>query len=146
LTTKLWAQFHNINNAKDMTISSYSLVLMVIHFLQAGVHPPVLPCLHQVYPDKFPLLKANDFAYVDMNEIITPFQSKNTQTVGELFLKFLEYYSSFDFLSHAMSIRTGGVLPTHVCRNAKSLKNDIHQWRELSIEGKFRLILSPLTL
>lgn len=36
-----------------MTISSYSLVLMVIHFLQYGVSPPVLPCLHAMYPDKF---------------------------------------------------------------------------------------------
>lgn len=34
LVIKLWAQHHDINNAKDMTISSYSLVLMVIHFLQ----------------------------------------------------------------------------------------------------------------
>lgn len=34
LVVKLWAQCQNINNAKNMTISSYSLVLMVIHFLQ----------------------------------------------------------------------------------------------------------------
>jgi poly(A) RNA polymerase GLD2 len=34
LIVKLWAHEHGINNAKDMTISSYSLVLMVIHFLQ----------------------------------------------------------------------------------------------------------------
>ena len=34
LVVKLWAQSQNINDAKNMTISSYSLVLMVIHFLQ----------------------------------------------------------------------------------------------------------------
>lgn len=34
LIIKLWAHKHNINDAKNMTISSYSLVLMVIHFLQ----------------------------------------------------------------------------------------------------------------
>ncbi|ROT82217.1 putative poly(A) RNA polymerase gld-2-like A-like, partial [Penaeus vannamei] len=34
LVVKLWAHYHDINNAKDMTISSYSLVLMVIHYLQ----------------------------------------------------------------------------------------------------------------
>jgi hypothetical protein len=34
LIVKLWAHKHDINNAKNMTISSYSLVLMVIHFLQ----------------------------------------------------------------------------------------------------------------
>lgn len=50
---KLWAQHHDINNAKDLTISSYSLILMVIHYLQFGVQPAILPCLHALYPDKF---------------------------------------------------------------------------------------------
>lgn len=31
---KLWAQANNINDAKNMTVSSYSWALMVIHFLQ----------------------------------------------------------------------------------------------------------------
>lgn len=34
IIVKLWAQANCINNAKNMTISSYSLALMVIHFLQ----------------------------------------------------------------------------------------------------------------
>lgn len=50
---KLWAKYQDINNAKNMTISSYSLALMVIHFLQNGVSPCVLPCLHTMYPGKF---------------------------------------------------------------------------------------------
>lgn len=53
LVVKLWAKYHDINNAKNMTISSYSLALMVIHFLQCGVSPNVLPCLHTMYPGKF---------------------------------------------------------------------------------------------
>lgn len=63
LVVKLWAQFHNINNAKDMTISSYSLVLMTIHFLQYAVSPPVLPCLHAMYPQKF---QVNVFFLIDI--------------------------------------------------------------------------------
>lgn len=31
---KVWAQANNINDAKNMTISSYSLALMVINYLQ----------------------------------------------------------------------------------------------------------------
>ncbi|XP_059224181.1 poly(A) RNA polymerase gld-2 homolog B [Stomoxys calcitrans] len=139
LVTKLWAQHHNINNAKNMTISSYSLVLMVIHFLQYAVQPPVLPCLHQMFPHKFPLLRSNDFGFVDMNETIGPYESKNSQTIGELFLNFLEYYSNFDYSQHAISVRTGGILPINACRTAKSLKNDIHQWKELCIEEPFDL-------
>lgn len=41
-------------------------------------------------------LRSNDFGYVDMNETIGPYESKNTQTIGELFLYFLEYYSCFE--------------------------------------------------
>lgn len=114
LVVKLWAQFHNINNAKDMTISSYSLVLMTIHFLQYAVAPAVLPCLHTMYPLKFQVsgrknfhrfhhLKVNvnlfqtvhDINMIDMNEDMEPYYSENTQSLGELFLKFLEYYSNF---------------------------------------------------
>lgn len=53
LVVKLWAKYHDINTAKNMTISSYSLALMVIHYLQCGVSPAVLPCLHTMYPGKF---------------------------------------------------------------------------------------------
>ena len=48
VVVKLWAREHEINDAKSMTISSYSLTLMVIHYLQSGVHPPVLTCLQRV--------------------------------------------------------------------------------------------------
>lgn len=94
LVIKLWAQFHNINNAKNSTISSYSLVLMTINFLQCAVKPCVLPCLHDMYPQKFQ--KLNDINQIDMNEDLEPYYSNNTQTIGELFFKFLEYYNNFE--------------------------------------------------
>lgn len=48
---KKWAKFQNINSAKDQTISSYALTLMVLHYLQYGVRgPPVLPSLQSLYP------------------------------------------------------------------------------------------------
>lgn len=34
LAVKAWAEHHGINQAKFMTLSSYSLVLMLIHYLQ----------------------------------------------------------------------------------------------------------------
>lgn len=69
LITKLWAQFHDINNAKNMTISSYSLVLMVVHFLQYAVQPPILPCLHEMYPEKFQLIVR--FTNKTISELLT---------------------------------------------------------------------------
>lgn len=137
LVVKLWAQFHHINNAKNMTISSYSLVLMTIHFLQYAVVPAVLPCLHTMYPHKFQ--KHHDINSIDMNEDIGPFESQNKQSLGELFLQFLGYYSSFDYAQHAISIRTASVIPIVNCRLAPSPKNDPHQWQVLCIEEPFDL-------
>lgn len=68
LIVKIWAQFHYINNAKDMTISSYSLILMVIHFLQYAVQPPVLPCLHDMYPEKFQVRLIKRYLHISKHE------------------------------------------------------------------------------
>ena len=42
VAVKRWAKHHGINEARNQTLSSYALTLMVIHFLQAGVQPPVI--------------------------------------------------------------------------------------------------------
>ena len=45
-----WAKEHGINEARFQTLSSYSLTLMVLHYLQSGVFPPVLPSLQPEAP------------------------------------------------------------------------------------------------
>ncbi|KAG5673042.1 hypothetical protein PVAND_003120 [Polypedilum vanderplanki] len=135
IIVKLWAQYHNINDARNSTISSYSLVLMVIHFLQYACAKPVLPCLHKMYPEKF---KLHDITTIDMMETLnTKWQSENQQSLGELFLRFLDYYSNFNYLRNAISIRTGGILPIEECKNVKNLKNDPNHWQTLCIEEPF---------
>lgn len=90
LVVKLWAHYHGINDAKNMTISSYSLVLMVIHFLQCGMEEPVLPILQQSYPDKFS--NTTNILNVKINEVLPSWTSKNTESIGNLLIQFLEYY------------------------------------------------------
>lgn len=77
-----------------------------------------------------------------MNEELEPFYSENKQTIGELFLQFLGYYSSFNYEQHAISIRMASVIPIANCRLVPSPKNDPHQWKELCIEGKQCLSLN----
>ncbi|XP_066994458.1 poly(A) RNA polymerase gld-2 homolog A [Anabrus simplex] len=137
LIVKLWAHKHNINDAKNMTISSYSLVLMVIHFLQCGVSPPVLPCLHVIYQGKFS--PHSDILSIDIHEDMRPFNSENKQTLGELLFEFLRYYVEFDFSQYAISIRLASKVPIEECRRARSYKNDPHQWKYLCIEEPFDL-------
>jgi poly(A) RNA polymerase GLD2 len=101
LVVKMWAKYHKINDAKNMTISSYSLVLMVIHFLQFGLTEPVLPCLHQMYPEKFsnqvPIMQ------VKMHEIMPPWESSNRMSLGELLTQFLEYFArKFEYVKDSV--------------------------------------------
>ncbi|MBN3276907.1 GLD2B polymerase, partial [Polyodon spathula] len=49
LVVKKWARHHGINDASRGTLSSYSLVLMVLHYLQT-LPEPVVPCLQKEYP------------------------------------------------------------------------------------------------
>ncbi|KAF5270352.1 hypothetical protein FQR65_LT05540 [Abscondita terminalis] len=134
---KLWAQAHGINDAKNMTISSYSLALMVIHFLQCGVIPPVIPCLHGLYPDKFnPEREIHD---INIQEELPPFVSDNKQNLGELLQRFLYYYATFNYEMYAISVRVASRVLIGECRYARSPKNDPHQWKYLCIEEPFDL-------
>lgn len=91
LVVKLWAHAQGINDAKLMTLSSYSLALMVIHYLQHGVSPPVLPCLQLDNPSKFSqVLDLWKLKKADPPIVIKP---ENTQSLGELLVGFLEYFS-----------------------------------------------------
>ncbi|EEB15987.1 polyA polymerase CID, putative [Pediculus humanus corporis] len=137
LIVKLWAAKQNINDAKNMTISSYSLALMVIHYLQCGVSPPVLPCLHDVYKEKFNPL--SDINQIDLHEELKPYNSQNEQSLGELLVGFLLYYANFDYSVYAISVRLGSKVNIEECRRAKSLKNEPHQWKYLCIEEPFDL-------
>ena len=53
IVIKKWAKNAGINDAKFSTMSSYTISLMVINYLQCGVTPPVLPSLQLLYPDVF---------------------------------------------------------------------------------------------
>lgn len=77
-----------------MTMSSYSLTLMVIHYLQAGLQVPVLPCLQKVRPERFwpegDIRRLQTFT----DEELRPLRSTNQMTLGQLFAGFLDYYAN----------------------------------------------------
>ncbi|BES94256.1 Poly(A) RNA polymerase gld-2 [Nesidiocoris tenuis] len=135
LLVKEWARRHNINDARSMTLSSYSLTLMVINYLQCAVSPPVLPCLQEMYKDKFnPTNKINK---INSLERMKPYQSENTQTLGELFLGFFQYYAQFNFYENVISVRKGTTLPFEECQMAPHPKNNPSQWKCIGVEEPF---------
>lgn len=134
LYIKMWSRFHDINDARKMTISSYSLCLMVIHYLQYGCKPAVLPSLQKLYPDIF---HANSDIRALRFDHQLKYKSKNDQTIGDLFLGFLEYYTNnFDFNNHAISVRTGTRMQKYMVMSQTDEKK---QWKFLNIEEPFDL-------
>ncbi|XP_071338867.1 poly(A) RNA polymerase GLD2 [Trachinotus anak] len=118
LVVKKWARHNQINDASKGTLSSYTLVLMVLHYLQT-LNEPVLPSLQRDYPECF-----NPFVDIDMvpegPKHVPPYISRNQSSLGELLLGFLKYYAtSFRWDKQVISVREARALP----------KTNSQEWR-----------------
>ncbi|XP_056275649.1 poly(A) RNA polymerase GLD2 [Pseudoliparis swirei] len=110
LVVKKWAQHHQINDASKGTLSSYTLVLMVLHYLQT-LKEPVLPSLQRDYPDCFDPFMDIDMVPEGPNRV-PPFISRNQSPLGELLLGFLKYYATnFRWDEQVISVREAKALP-----------------------------------
>lgn len=119
LVIKHWAIRAGVNDAADGTLSSYSLILMIIHYLQYGVLQTysyatrVLPNLQELYPRYF--TAQSDVRALQLHEKLD-IKSDDVATnrplsVGELLLGFFNYYANyFSFETSAASIRTAGMI------------------------------------
>lgn len=135
LSIKNWAKYQNINDASKQTLSSYSLALMAIYYLQTCV-PAVLPVLQQLRPDKFDL--KTDIRTLRLNDECYAWNSSNNQTLGDLFVGFLELYSAFEFEKFVISVRTGGIIPK-ICLPSQLSNGNSSMWKFILIEEPFDL-------
>lgn len=135
VAVKKWASSNDINNAHRKTISSYSLTLMVINFLQR-CKEPVLPCLQMLRPDLFH--ESADIRRLLLNQEWPKYESSNKKSVSELFKGFLEYYSEqFNFDEWAISVRLGQVILKKICRVYTSPSNCPNDWNYLAVEEPY---------
>lgn len=135
LAIKAWAGYHSINDAYNKSISSYSLVLMVIHYLQY-CKPSVLPCLHDLLPKQFD--SCSNVRSLRLTQKLPKFSSENTSTLGELLVGFLYYYSyRFNFKKCAISVRVGKAITKREAQRFKSEDNKMGHWKCLCIEEPF---------
>ncbi|KAM5258179.1 terminal uridylyltransferase 7 isoform 3-T5 [Hipposideros larvatus] len=91
-TMKVFTKMCDIGDASRGSLSSYAYTLMVLYFLQQR-NPPVIPVLqeHTYWPEC----------------------GKNTESVGQLWLGLLRFYTEeFDFKEHVISIRRKSLLTT----------------------------------
>jgi len=137
MAVKTWAKKHGINEAKNQTLSSFALTIMVINFLQIGVSPMVVPCLQERYPQMF--RADSDIFNLDYN-VPLEFCSENNHSLGDLLVGFFNHYVfNFDSDSDVASIRTGRILARDTCEaEAKAKKNSPGQWKaRLLLEEPF---------
>ncbi|NXB83714.1 GLD2 polymerase, partial [Vidua chalybeata] len=104
LVVKKWASFHEINDASRGTLNSYSLVLMVLHYLQT-LPEPILPSLQKNYPECFDPTMQLHFVH-QAPRTIPPYVSKNGSSLGDLLIGFFKYYATeFDWSHQMISVR-----------------------------------------
>ena len=133
VAVKAWAKAQGINEARNLTMSSYLLSLMVVHFLQCGVEgPPVLPSLQVLHPNIF---HSDSYIFdLPFTEDLPSHPSQNTKSLGELFGEFFAYYNTkFDFSKDVGSVRTGTRLDNRYLFG--SFGDHVGQWnvRKLSV-------------
>ncbi|XP_053557337.1 poly(A) RNA polymerase GLD2 isoform X2 [Bombina bombina] len=110
LVVKKWASHYGINDASRGTLSSYSLVLMVLHYLQT-LPEPILPSLQKNYPECFnPTMQLHLVHHAPRN--VPPYVSKNTSSLGDLLVGFLKYFAiEFDWNKKLISVREAKAMP-----------------------------------
>ncbi|KAM8931073.1 terminal uridylyltransferase 4 isoform 2-T2 [Pelodytes ibericus] len=115
---KFFAKRCDIGDASRGSLSSYAYILMVLYFLQQR-NPPIIPVLQEIYDGQETPQRMvdgwNAFFYDNTEELRSRFPSlgKNKESVGELWLGFLRFYTEeFDFKEHVISIRQNKLLTT----------------------------------
>ncbi|XP_061906738.1 terminal uridylyltransferase 7 [Entelurus aequoreus] len=115
---KVFAKMCDIGDASRGSLSSYAYTLMVLFFLQQR-DPPLIPVLQELYDaDVKPEVLVdgwNVYFFDDLTELPArwPQGGKNTETVGELWLGMLRFYTEdFDFKEHVVCIRQKALLTT----------------------------------
>ncbi|XP_052397285.1 terminal uridylyltransferase 4 isoform X1 [Carassius gibelio] len=110
-TMKVFAKRCDIGDASRGSLSSYAYILMVLYFLQQR-EPPVVPVLQEIFDGNTVPQRMvdgwNAFFFDDLDELQRrlPELHQNKETVGELWLGLLRFYTEeFDFKEHVISIR-----------------------------------------
>ncbi|XP_073862761.1 terminal uridylyltransferase 4 isoform X38 [Macaca fascicularis] len=108
----------DIGDASRGSLSSYAYILMVLYFLQQR-KPPVIPVLQEIFDGKqIPqrMVDGWNAFFFDKTEELKkrlPSLGKNTESLGELWLGLLRFYTEeFDFKEYVISIRQKKLLTT----------------------------------
>ncbi|CAJ0931066.1 unnamed protein product, partial [Mesorhabditis belari] len=117
---KKWAKNLEIYNPVEGRLNSYCLTLLVLHYLQCGLDPPLLPNFIQIYPSFFASTEQEFPQVVDFDASLPwPVDDEpyNSLSMGQLFYGFISYYNEFDFKAMSIDMK-------NACINRKRVSND----------------------
>uniref|UniRef100_A0A8R1I1L6 PAP-associated domain-containing protein n=1 Tax=Caenorhabditis japonica TaxID=281687 RepID=A0A8R1I1L6_CAEJA len=112
---KQWAASTEVKKPKEGGFNSYALVLLVIHFLQCGTLPPILPHIQEIYEGKN-VIAQDEHRFPKKLDFGAPLPGKipeieiNPAPVALLFFQFVHYYLHFDFQKYYISMRKAMVI------------------------------------
>ncbi|KAI1727584.1 neurotransmitter-gated ion-channel transmembrane region domain-containing protein [Ditylenchus destructor] len=100
----------SIIDSRKGRLNSYGLVLMIVHYLQCAVNPPILPNLMKLFPQHFdnPRLDPRKLRY-DL-DLHIPDIPRNKRSLSELLYGFCNYYAQFNYEKCGISIRNACLL------------------------------------
>ncbi|KAK0399188.1 hypothetical protein QR680_002931 [Steinernema hermaphroditum] len=111
MAVKSWGRRVNVLDSQNGKLNSFTLTMMVIHFLQCVVSPPILPNLCNLFPSVFLAEKVPLHRFpLNHDHCIPNLKTRLAQnhlSVSELLLGFFIYYADFRFDLHAIYVRLG---------------------------------------
>lgn len=95
-------------------LPGFAVILLILHYLQKGCAVPVIPSLQSTFSQLFSktssiLSLAENLCNTDKESVpydVRTYSSRNKQTLGELFVGFFKFYSTFSW-EKVISVRTG---------------------------------------
>ncbi|KAK9512406.1 hypothetical protein O3M35_000844 [Rhynocoris fuscipes] len=116
----LWVKLNTITGQSRFT--SYSIILMLIYYLQK-VTPPILPPLKDILYSK----DKNDWPNFFINK---PLQNENNSNLAVLFKGFFEFYVNFNYEKVVISPYLGTEIPTaHFNKDVNALSDEFKLYK-----------------
>ncbi|OAY80420.1 UTP:RNA uridylyltransferase 1, partial [Ananas comosus] len=126
LIVKHWAKSRAINEAYRGTLSSYTYVIMCIHFLQQR-KPAILPCLQEMEATYTLTIDGVECNYFDQVQELSNFGAKNKENIAQLLWAFFHYWAyKHDYKNDVISVRTGSIISKQEKHWTTRVGNDRH--------------------
>lgn len=109
-----WIKKIQANQKRPPALTNFHVTCLVISFLQQ-IPKPILPTVKQLIAQARPedtrhTIDDENYSFLrDLSQL--EFKTKNSDSLEELFMQFLEYYGTFDFKKNLINLYSTGTYP-----------------------------------